>query len=110
MGDVIAQLKQGRPHMAWLTAGLHFADKHVRAVGYIDVGEDVDAVIGSGRRGKACLRGNDADEKDQHRHDRGSAAGMTWIPRVSYRSKAHLLKSLAVQQGRDMDVDTPKHE
>jgi hypothetical protein len=48
MGDIIAQLKQGRPHMAWLTAGLHFADKHVRAVGYIDVREDVDAVIGSG--------------------------------------------------------------
>jgi|ERR1700730_16288053 hypothetical protein len=51
------------------------------------------ATSGWWRRGKACLRGNDADEKDQHRHDRGSAAEMTWIPRVSYRSKAHRLKS-----------------
>jgi hypothetical protein len=35
--------------MARLTAGSHFANKRARAVGYIDVRENIDAVIGARR-------------------------------------------------------------
>ena len=41
---------------------------------------------GRWRRGKACLRSDDADEEDRHRHDRGGAAGLTWTRRLRRES------------------------
>src|SRR5437667_12702186 len=35
------------------------------------------------RGGKACLRSDDADEENRHRHHRGSPAGLTGVHAVS---------------------------
>ena len=36
-----------------------------------------ECACGRWRRGKACVRGDDADEENRHRHHRGSAARLT---------------------------------
>ena len=62
-----------------------------------------DAHGGWRRRGEARVRGDDADEEDRHRHDRGCAAGLTWSAERKGSGMARLV--FGMNQSLDGYVD-----
>src|SRR5262249_11011141 len=57
------------------------------------------------RRGKTCLRGNDADEENRHRHHRSSAARLTYTTWSGWAKRPGSHQSYAPAEERDYDVN-----